>query len=145
MADRPYAVVVLPMREEDGEGYVALVPDLFGCMAVGDTREEAVLEIGEAILEWIDEAHRLGRDVPQPGAIGEEHRKMRAALRQVNDRQDALIKKQSALIESLRKALDEATAALSDAHQRDEVSFEWNLDCDVDLPALIAGRHAPAH
>lgn len=62
-----YSVVVLPLSKKDGGGYLAMVPELFGCMADGETREEAVAEIASAILEWIDEAQSLGRDVPVPG------------------------------------------------------------------------------
>ncbi len=49
---------------EDG-CYVADVPDLRFCSAFGDTPEEAVLEVQQAMKGWLAEARRLGRRVPK--------------------------------------------------------------------------------
>jgi antitoxin HicB len=38
---------------DEDEGYIAVVPDLPGCSAVGGTPEEAVHEIGDAVEAWI--------------------------------------------------------------------------------------------
>ena len=51
---------------EDGGGYLAVVPDLPGCMSDGDTPAEAVQNVTAAIDEWIAEAMRLNRAVPTP-------------------------------------------------------------------------------
>lgn len=61
-----YAVMVVPLSEEDGGGYVATVPDLPGCMSDGETPEEAMHNVMDAIEEWIDASRTLGRDVPKP-------------------------------------------------------------------------------
>jgi predicted RNase H-like HicB family nuclease len=66
MAQRDYAVVIQPLSEEDGGGFVALVPDLPGCMSDGETREEAARNATDAIAAWIDEATALGREIPEP-------------------------------------------------------------------------------
>ena len=63
-----YPIVITPLPDEDGGGYLATVPDLPGCTSDGETREEAARNVNDAILEWIDEAQRLGRDVPSPAA-----------------------------------------------------------------------------
>lgn len=63
-----YPVVITPLPAEDGGGYLATVPDLPGCISDGATRQEAVHNVGLAILEWIDEAKRLGREIPVPAA-----------------------------------------------------------------------------
>ena len=63
-----YAVVIEPLSEEDGGGFVATVPDLPGCMSDGDTREEAARNIEDAIRCWLEEARALGRPVPPPRA-----------------------------------------------------------------------------
>ena len=47
-------------------GYLAWVPDLPGCMSDGATRAEAIANVRQAISEWIEEAERLGRRIPQP-------------------------------------------------------------------------------
>ena len=61
-----YAVIVQPMAEADGGGYAATVPDLPGCMSDGDTPEEALANVADAISAWIEAAHELGHAVPIP-------------------------------------------------------------------------------
>ena len=51
---------------EDDERYVVEVPELPGCMADGITYEEAVQNAQQIILEWIETAENLGREIPQP-------------------------------------------------------------------------------
>lgn len=58
-----YPIVVVPLTEENGGGFAAYAPDLYGCMSDGATEEESVANLREAILEWIDEAIRLKRSV----------------------------------------------------------------------------------
>ena len=66
MAKLEYPVIIEPLPEAEGGGFVALVPDLPGCMSDGETAEEAVSSVKDAIAAWIDEAKRLGRRVPAP-------------------------------------------------------------------------------
>ena len=61
-----YPVVVEPLSVEDGGGFLAPPPDLPGGMSDGETPEEALRSVQEAIAEWIEEARRLGREVPKP-------------------------------------------------------------------------------
>ncbi|MBO9108731.1 type II toxin-antitoxin system HicB family antitoxin [Agrobacterium sp. S2/73] len=61
-----YQVVIEPLDDEDGGGYVATVPDLPGCMSDGDTYEEAAHNVEDAIACWLEAAEELGRDVPSP-------------------------------------------------------------------------------
>ena len=51
---------------EDDERYVVEVPELSGCMADGITYEEAVQNAQQIILEWVETAENLGREIPQP-------------------------------------------------------------------------------
>ena len=46
--------------------YVADVPELPGCMAHGDTYEEALQSICEAMDFWIEVAKDLGKEIPKP-------------------------------------------------------------------------------
>jgi len=66
MAGSDYAVVIEPLSDEDGGGFLATVPDLPGCMSDGDTRAEAARSIEDAIASWIKEATALGREIPKP-------------------------------------------------------------------------------
>jgi predicted RNase H-like HicB family nuclease len=70
MADLRYPIVISAASDDDGGGFVAFAPDLEGCIADGDTPEAALADLQSAILEWIDEAKRLGREVPVPGVNG---------------------------------------------------------------------------
>jgi antitoxin HicB len=61
-----YTVVVEPLPNEEGGGFVATVPDLFGCMSDGATPEEALVNVQDAIATWIEAANDLGHAVPKP-------------------------------------------------------------------------------
>jgi predicted RNase H-like HicB family nuclease len=61
-----YSVVVEPLSESDGGGFVAFVPDLPGCMSDGETPEEALANIRDAIEEWMAAARDLGHAIPEP-------------------------------------------------------------------------------
>ena len=59
-----YAIIVF-WSEGDG-AWVANVPDLKSCSAFGDTREEAVAEVGIAIEAWLVTARDAGLEIPKP-------------------------------------------------------------------------------
>lgn len=61
-----YAVRIEKLAPSDGGGYLATAPDLPGCMSDGETPEEALANIQDAIASWLDEARRLGREPPAP-------------------------------------------------------------------------------
>ena len=66
MSKLKYPVLIEPLRPVDGGGYLATVPDLPGCMSDGETPEEAIANVQDAIMEWIEMAGELGRPVPPP-------------------------------------------------------------------------------
>ena len=49
--------------------YIASVPTLQGCMADGETLEEAVQAIKEAIRIWIEINTERGIEIPKPKKI----------------------------------------------------------------------------
>jgi predicted RNase H-like HicB family nuclease len=61
-----YAVIV---EQADDGGYGAWSPDLPGCVALGDTIEECLAEMQEAIGLYVDVLRERGKDVPRPRAI----------------------------------------------------------------------------
>ena len=61
-----YAIVIETLSAEDGGGFVATVPDLPGCMSDGETPQEALANVDDAIRTWIEAAHDLGHSVPTP-------------------------------------------------------------------------------
>ena len=61
-----YAVIVEPLPDADGGGFVAIVPDLPGCKSDGDTPAEAIANVEDAIAVWIEAAGDMGQEVPAP-------------------------------------------------------------------------------
>lgn len=61
--------VVLVERAADG-GFGGWCPDLPGCVALGDTYEECLAEMREAMEFHIEGLRMLGEPVPEPTAIG---------------------------------------------------------------------------
>jgi antitoxin HicB len=61
-----YAVRIERLAENDGGGYLATVPDLPGCMSDGATPEEALKNVQEAIVSWIEAAKEWKLDIPEP-------------------------------------------------------------------------------
>jgi predicted RNase H-like HicB family nuclease len=57
--------LIIYWREED-QAFIAEVPELPGCMADGETYQEAVANAQVVINEWIKTAQELGRPVPEP-------------------------------------------------------------------------------
>src|SRR5687767_3301737 len=55
-ANLVYSVLIEPWAPEDGDGFVAVVPDLPGCMSDGATAGEALANVKDAISAWLDEA-----------------------------------------------------------------------------------------
>ncbi len=48
------------------QSFIVEVPELPGCMADGDSYEQAVANAQVVIQEWIDTAKSLGRPIPEP-------------------------------------------------------------------------------
>lgn len=62
-----YLVVI----EEGETGFGAYVPDLPGCIAAGDTREEVLELIQEAIEFHLEGLREQGAPIPAPASSGQ--------------------------------------------------------------------------
>jgi predicted RNase H-like HicB family nuclease len=51
---------------EEDEAWVANVPDLRYCSALGDTPHEAVTEVEVAVSVWLEAARAERRPIPKP-------------------------------------------------------------------------------
>ena len=67
----PYHVTLV--RDGDGENgpWVAQVEELAGCTSRAETAEQAASGIQQAMSDWITEALREGREVPEPKPVDE--------------------------------------------------------------------------
>ena len=64
-----YPVEVRPLSANEGGGFLATFPDLPGCMADGETPEEAITEARGAFACWIAAHKEDGRPIPVPGTV----------------------------------------------------------------------------
>ncbi len=61
-----YRIVLEPLSEENGGGWIATVPDLPGCMSDGESDAQALANVHDAISAWIAQAQAMGRPIPRP-------------------------------------------------------------------------------
>ena len=66
MNPQDYEVDIFPLSDAEGGGFTAIAPELPGCRSDGDTPQEALENIYDAIACWIEAAHEMGRDIPLP-------------------------------------------------------------------------------
>ena len=59
-----YAIEIFYSEEDDG--FIAIVPELAGCSAFGETEERALQEVKIAMQLWLETAKEIGRSIPVP-------------------------------------------------------------------------------
>ena len=57
-----YTVII----EKDPTSYGAYIPDLPGCVAVGDTREEVIDLLSEGVVYHLELMAKHGETIPEP-------------------------------------------------------------------------------
>jgi predicted RNase H-like HicB family nuclease len=62
--EKRYEIIIYWSAEDSA--FVAEVPELPGCMADGQSYQEALSNTERMIDEWIETAKSLGRPIPQP-------------------------------------------------------------------------------
>jgi len=58
-----------PLSEEEGSGYLIEFPDYPGCIADGETPQEAMKEGADALNSYLATLRELGRPVPASGEV----------------------------------------------------------------------------
>lgn len=126
MTEFQYQIVLSPLSEDMGGGYVAFVPDLQGCMSDGETPEQALEQLADAVSCWIETQEEQGEEVPAPGTSQQLAREEATRQNAYLQRQDELIEKQQELIEALRDRCREleANRGTAVAGWRQPVMFE---------------------
>ncbi|MBW7922529.1 MAG: type II toxin-antitoxin system HicB family antitoxin [Rubellimicrobium sp.] len=82
-----YSMVISPISDEDGGGYMARFPDLPGCMSDGETPDAAARNALDAFAVWMEV--QIGRKVAIP-APESAHAGFRAWLDGVVEERDRL-------------------------------------------------------
>jgi predicted RNase H-like HicB family nuclease len=62
----PFEYRIVVRYSEKDEGYVALVPELRGCSASGETDQEAIEAVREAASVWLETAKANNIEIPVP-------------------------------------------------------------------------------
>jgi antitoxin HicB len=65
-----YTIEIRPLTAEEGGGFLATFPDLPGCMADGETPEQAMAEAKDAFECWMEAQKEWGRPYPMPTTSG---------------------------------------------------------------------------
>jgi antitoxin HicB len=60
---------IRPLSEEEGGGYLIEFPDFPGCIADGETPEEAIREGRDALISYLRTLEELKRPVPKTGEV----------------------------------------------------------------------------
>jgi antitoxin HicB len=140
VTDLQYPALVRELGAEDGGGYLACAIDLKGCFGDGDTPEEAIANLKDAISEWIAEAKRLGRRIPVPGETIENAQIERKKMMEVIRKQEKLIADQAMSFERSRADIEELSrqiSELADKSDADEPDQVWGRAVTM---AVIAGN-----
>ncbi|SCL76325.1 hypothetical protein L21_2251 [Methanoculleus chikugoensis] len=66
----PYRYAIEVIYSDEDEGFIAVVPELPGCSAFGETEEEALREVKVAVSLRLEAAIEEGRRIPEP--VGRE-------------------------------------------------------------------------
>jgi predicted RNase H-like HicB family nuclease len=64
MSARRYPVII----EETGTGYSAYSPDVPGCAAAGDTKEQTRQNFQEALAAHFEAMREIGESIPEPNS-----------------------------------------------------------------------------
>lgn len=64
---KPYTVDVI-YGDDPEEGVAAGIVEWPGCLTAGDTREEALAHLHDAMYDWVEARLAWGLDIPEPSA-----------------------------------------------------------------------------
>lgn len=62
-----YPIAIEP--GDESTAFSVAVPDLPGCFSAGDTMDEAIANVEEAVNAWIETALDQGQEVPRPSTV----------------------------------------------------------------------------
>jgi predicted RNase H-like HicB family nuclease len=63
----PYKIEIMPDADEGG--FAARLPELPGCITVGETKEDALANIEDAKRAWLEAAMEDGQSIPEPFSL----------------------------------------------------------------------------
>lgn len=66
MINLKYPASIRPLTEAEGGGYFIEFPDLPGCVADGESIEDAIKNAQDALKSWLKTAKEFGDPIPEP-------------------------------------------------------------------------------
>jgi predicted RNase H-like HicB family nuclease len=111
MTENRYSMLVL--WSEDDEAFLVHVVELPGCVAHGESREEAVKNGLIAIENWIETAEELKRDIPAPVDVTAFEKMTAQQAQDVRNLFDQAVQK--AVNEAVQRAVPEIAKNLQNA------------------------------
>jgi antitoxin HicB len=113
-----YPISIFPLAEDDGGGYLGVVPDLLGCMSDGATPAEALANTMDAVSDWLKTAERRGMKIPEPGSSQLNERAYREhLLTQLKDVRNS--------VDHVEDRLDELQRAIQELQERQDHEDRW--------------------
>ena len=61
-----YSINITSIPQDEGGGYIVIFPDLPGCVADGETFDEAIAEARDAFNAWVIAEQEDKGDIPAP-------------------------------------------------------------------------------
>ncbi|WP_373893572.1 toxin-antitoxin system HicB family antitoxin [Virgibacillus sp. CBA3643] len=68
-----YNIDLQPIAEEDGGGWLASLPELEGCMSDGATQTEALKNLEDAKVDWLEFCIENSLPIPEPKIYTNEY------------------------------------------------------------------------
>ena len=68
MSNITYPMIIRPLTKKEGGGFLAEFPDLPGCIADGETVEEAIVQATDALRSWLATAKAHHDPIPLSSA-----------------------------------------------------------------------------
>lgn len=65
----PYSILLTPLSEEDGGGWLAEIPLLPNCASDGETEAEALVNVRDAMRGWLSVSIEDGDPIAEPERV----------------------------------------------------------------------------
>ncbi|MEW6080440.1 MAG: type II toxin-antitoxin system HicB family antitoxin [Bacillota bacterium] len=165
-----YPITLRALTQEEGGGWFAEIKELPGCMADGETEQEALANIQASKKLWLSAALKRGRRVPMPQVDDQEeysgrltvrmpkslHRKIAALARKegssLNQFILAALAFDTGVFESAKKApqevhiiVEERPIDLRTAYLSHLSMGSWNRCMPYDRGVIPSGEEAGTH
>ncbi|MFH1825041.1 MAG: type II toxin-antitoxin system HicB family antitoxin [Candidatus Firestonebacteria bacterium] len=145
----PYTIELI--QEEVG-GFHVKVKELPGCMSYGKTAAEAIKNIKDAQLLWIETAIEKGIDIPSPDVTGEYSGKVLLRMpKYIHERLSGMAEEEGTSLNQLivsllsgKSAIKEMAKELQKYEKSNQHLHVWKIYPNSLIPKFEENEHATA-